>query len=1093
MLSAAQRAAATRVGQDVCVMAGPGSGKTRVLVERFAWLVDERKVQPSTILAFTFTEKAANEIRKRLAEHFQGRPALREEIENAWVSTIHSFCARLLREHAVASGVDPAFAVWDEIEANLELGGAITQALDELAINQPAEFRSLAYALNSWDIAAALAQLYQAMRIATTKPVEAPPKLDFDSFLDEIEGILRGSRAGWTDSQAAQFDIFKAWAAPLLELRGKPVGMEHLTRLRDADWNLGRIKKNGPVAEGMRAIKQQRLPEIRSLVAYYCYLPQRQTLETTLNRAAEIYEERKRARSALDFADLEHYAIRLLKSDAALRGRIQSRFQAILMDEMQDTNPLQWELVELLRTPERFFAVGDVNQSIYGFRHADPQVLRRFSERLKEQQKATDTLRENHRSRPEVLRAVEAVLRGRPGIEAFQFEPKRCFKEKRIPSVEVIVVTAEGEDKVRKEAAWMARRIRELMEELVIQERKDGREIERPLRYSDIAILLRKGGPMEQIEATLREFGVPCVISRGSSFFDAQEVSDLLRLLHVIENPRDEISLAAVLLSPLVGLRDETLVFLKKAGNLADGIQNPALCGVAMEECERLQRFWARLRQARALAGYVSPDYLLAYMAGESGVWDHLPGRAGANVDKLFCLLRRLWAEDPLPLRSLLKRLQKMRDAASESEAPPSEPGDVVRMMSIHAAKGLEFPVVFLSHVHAGVVQSADDLAYSKAYGLGVRWVLPDGSAAVADAIHAAIAKEEKRREEEEADRLLFVAMTRAEQHLVITGATGDQYLSKWPKVISSGLGFEWEGLDKSPVVHKPPERDFEIRLFRTNATPENPYGPAAASADEGVVEVAPPERADQFDSTASITALVEFSKCPRRWFLGNYLGFQPRPFVAFGDKSEEGEEPAGMEFGTLVHRVLAGEAVDEAEPEAWEMAERFRAGELGRRAAAALRMGRETPFVWALEDVVLRGQVDLWFEETDGQLVIVDYKTDRLDPKIRHDRLEAYSLQLRFYAAALSRQWKKPVKEAWVYLLREGEAAPAPLGGEEELRAVVQEFCKAQDRLDFPMREGPQCHGCQFHGNLCPGLQIASPIDAADPGAGVIQIQNAD
>lgn len=1052
-------------------MAGPGSGKTRVLVERFAWLVEERKTPPSAILAFTFTEKAAHEIRKRLAEHFQNRPGLREEIENAWVSTIHSFCARLLREHAVASGVDPAFGVWDEIEASLELEAAIIQALDELAINRRAEFRDLVYALNSWDLATALARLYQATRITTVRPEETPPKLDFDSFLGEIEEILQGSRAGWTESQVKQFDIFKAWAAPLLELRGSPVSMEHLTRLRDADWNLGRIKKNDPVADGMKAIKKERLPAIRSLVAYYCYLPQRRTLEAALNRVAEIYEERKRARSALDFADLEHYAIRLLKSDEALRRRIQSRFQAILMDEMQDTNPLQWELVELLHTPKRLFAVGDVNQSIYGFRHADPDVLRRFSQRLREQQRAIDTLRENHRSRPEVLRAVEAVVGGRPGIEAFQFEPKRCFKEKPVPSVEVIVVTAlEGEDKVRKEAAWMARRIRELTGTLLIQERQDGREVERPLRYSDIAILLRKGSPMEQMEATLREFGIPCVISRGSSFFDAQEVSDLLRLLHVIENPRDEISLAAVLLSPLVGLRAETLVFLKKAGNLADGMQNPELSGAATDECERLRRFCARLRQARTLAGYVSPDYLLAYVAGESGSLDDLTPRARANADKFLSLLRRLWAEDPLPLRSLLKRIHKIRDAASESEAPPSEPGDVVRMMSIHAAKGLEFPVVFLSHVHAGVVRSADDLAYSKEHGLGVRWMLPDGSAAVADAIHAAIAAEEKRREEEEADRLLFVAMTRAEQHLVITGATGDRYLSRWPEVISGGLGFAWEGLDEAPVVLRPPKHDFEIRLFRTNATPENPYGPDAAGAEEAVIEVAPPERAGQFDSTASITALIEFYECPRRWFLGSYLGFRQRPPVVFGDDSEEDEpeEAAGLEFGALVHRLLAGGNAGDAEPEAWEMTERFRASDLARRAAAALRRGQETPFVWALEDVVLRGQIDLWFEEADGRLVVVDYKTDRLDSKIRNDRLKAYSLQLRYYAAALSRQWKKPVKEAWLYLLREGKAEPVALGGEEELRAVVQAFCQAQDRLDFPMREGPQCHVCKFHGNLC-------------------------
>jgi len=1063
-----QQGAATRWGQDVCVAAGPGSGKTRVLVERFVWLVEERRVPPSAIVAFTFTEKAANELRKRLRERFEARQEMQEEIERAWVSTIHAFCARLLREHSLAAGIDPEFAVFDEPEARQALSEAAEQALDELAIGNPAELHALLASLNEWDLAGGLCRLHAAMRVGVARPAAPRPQISFEQFLDQVEGVLRASLEGWKPAQIEEFQKLRAWAAPLLALRGRPVSEEHLRRLTEPPVNLNRVKRSSPVAEQIKTLRETAKAASAALVYEY-YLPQRRTIEALLERMSRVYEAGKRARSALDFSDLEHLAIRLLESDPELRQKLSGRFQAILLDETQDTNPLQWRLIELLRTPDCFFAVGDVNQSIYRFRHAEPRVFMQFIREVERGNKFVDRLRQNYRSRPEILKAVEAVCSDIDGIEKVSFEPQRRFEPKPVPSVEVLAVSgARAEDLVRKEAAWVAARIRELVGTLAVQQRVDGEEIVRPLEFSDIGILLRKSEPMEQFEAVLRQSGIPCVIARGSHFFKTPEVTDLVRLLHVLENPRDEISLAAVLRSPLVGVSDDALVRMKAAGHLAEALEGEPDPAMDSEDAGRLAIFRRQLAELREMTGYVSPDVFLARVLDESNYWDGLPVRARANIDKFLALVREQWSARPRPLRELLDEVAALRDAGAEAEAPPDDSANAVRMMTIHQAKGLEFPVVFLAHAHTGVNQSQPDLLYSKDFGLGVRWRLPDGEQSAPDFIHRTIAEYEKQREAEEAHRLLFVAMTRAEQHLVVSFSVGRRTLSDWPGLIAKGWGFSLEEVDLEPQIIQAEGRGFQIRLLRTSAPAPRTEGAVVCDEAPAVQLVPRSPRTAQYDSATSVTALAHFRECPRRWLLGRHIGFRAAQAVAAGESEAGG---GGLEFGSAVHRLLAGADSGGAPAEIQEMAARFQTSELAARARAAVRCERESPFVFAMDDVVLRGQIDLWFEEADGNLVVVDYKSDQFDPETRQARLEAYKTQLRFYAAALSRQWNKRVKEAWLYLLRENTAEPVALNGEEELVALLDEFRRAQEELDFPMRPGPQCRSCEFYRQLCPGL----------------------
>jgi CRISPR/Cas system-associated exonuclease Cas4 (RecB family) len=277
--------------------------------------------------------------------------------------------------------------------------------------------------------------------------------------------------------------------------------------------------------------------------------------------------------------------------------------------------------------------------------------------------------------------------------------------------------------------------------------------------------------------------------------------------------------------------------------------------------------------------------------------------------------------------------------------------------------------------------------------------------------------------------------------------------------------------LDAQPEIITPEGCDFSVRLWRTDQIAKNSFDSAITNEEDSAVLLAQPGRAGQYDSTASVTALVRFRECPRRYFLGNYLGWQTaKPLSVDFEEEPEREAPdemGGAELGQAVHDWLAGVREGTPDPNVVELASRFESSELGKRAARADRSGRETALIFALDELVLRGQIDLWFEE-GGELIIVDYKTDRFQEQTRAQKLENYGMQLRFYAAALSRQLGRKVDKICLYLLREDHAEFIDVGSEDLLSALIQDFRSSQELLEFPMREGDHCRKCSFYDGLC-------------------------
>jgi ATP-dependent helicase/nuclease subunit A len=987
ILSDDQRRAVERIGQDVCVVAGPGSGKTRVLTERFAWLVETHGVDPDAILAITFTEKAANEIKSRLIQRFVGRPqsremrGTRESIERAWVSTIHGFCARVLQENAIRAGLPPDFKVLDQPAADRLERAAAEESLDALYREHPERMRRLLEALDlstqdgrQPDLAESLVTLYESMRSSgITEIPHAAATPDCLNVARELaSSLVTGPLPGGADGPR-----LRAWASEFL---AQP-DLEVLARF---DFNLTRVGRNRAATQ----LKKESLPALEAQLVGEWYADLRDLLCAAIARIEATYRTKKRQQSAVDFADLEEFTVALLESDEAVQLEVSGRFEHVLMDELQDTNRLQWRLVNLLRSS--FFGVGDINQSIYGFRHADPEVFAEYRDELRSSGAEIDELKENHRSRAQILATVSSMLDGQPGIEARPLEAHAKFDPVGI-AVERLV--GRGEESQQVEADLVATRIRQFV---------DSREFE----YGDIAVLVRTLSSTAPFERAFDRLKIPFLLTGGRTFLEARETRDLLALLAALVNPLDDIPLVGVLRGPLVGLTDHQIFQMTREGWRTE--------------------FEGRFGRVRELAGFIAPDHLIAMALDQCGYTTGLSERSRANVEKLLAWLRREFRDRPRPLAELLEDLEALRWTQSVAEAPPPEAGDVVRMMTIHAAKGLEFPVVFVSALHRGPDRRKPVIALSREAGLGIQWRNPVTGQGCSDPSHQAIIDQMDRQEQAEENRLLYVAMTRAQDRLILSHAERKR-ASAWQKLAES-----------VPESAAPPE-PVEGAL-------------AAAGIAEEVLD--PPEVSGQYDSAVSVTSVAMFQACPRKYYLGRYLGLDPA-----ADRPGTG----AIELGLDVHRALAGEFVESAE--AKELSSRFRSSDLGGRAESAKRVEREFDFLFETEDVIVRGQIDLWFEE-GGELVIVDYKTDRDE-----SAGEGYALQLRLYALALEHYAGCRPNRAVLHYLRSDRIVEISLGDADlaGARSAVRELKQAQNRLQFPLRVGEQCRKCLFWGGVCP------------------------
>ncbi|ACG72572.1 UvrD/REP helicase [Anaeromyxobacter sp. K] len=914
-------------------------------------------------------------------------------------------------------------------------------------------------------------------------PADEPAALAARARLDDAARALLGARAEASTAGARALVEAVARAREALrpgDLDGalSADGLARLGGLAEALRGRRVLKADGPALREAREALAAAWEALEPLAAGVLAAPQQAELARLVEDAEARYAARKASARAVDFDDLLLRARDLLRADPGVRTELRGRLRALLVDEYQDVNPVQQEVFELVAGPDGgaagpvLVAVGDLKQSIYRFRGADVAVFARLIRRLGAGQGRVLHLSENHRSAPAVLDLVNEVsaraFRPPPGApprddelafgEHDRLVPTR--PEALRPACEVLEDGAEGNaaERREREAEAIAARIRALVSGAAgveVRER-DGVTARRP-RFGDVAILFRRLTQIAPYERALRAAGIPYRLARGGGFYQAPEVRDLGELLAALADPSDAVAWAALLRSPACAVSDGSLVLLARAGlgrlawlapaelaaevdRAAAGAQageDAAAAGpgasppadvapraIPADEWARLLRLLAAHRTLHALRDRVPVGELLAravealdldaaLLAGPDGE------RRAVNLEKALALAARFGEDGGTPAE-LAAHLR------AQAARPPREPeaeleaADAVSLLSVHQAKGLEWPVAFVPDLGARARADLRRALLDRDGRLCVALFDPAREAFVETAALARARDDDRRSAAAESRRLLYVALTRARDLLVLSG---------------EGSGAEtWRGMVEAGLAERPDlARRIPVAEDVAAAMADAPPAPARAAASTAEPLAPPPlaPPAPPAATRAAVTELAEYARCPRRHLLGRVLGI-PEPRGAPG--VPPGDDPGrATARGTLAHAMLAEtdlgapplerraqlaaaaarRGYDPASPGVRRIlleVARFAESPGGRELALAAREGRllrEVPFLLRLGPgdgapaVYLVGALDALVQERrGGGLTVVDYKY----ATPRAGAAERYRLQLLAYVLAAAR-----------------------------------------------------------------------------------------
>jgi ATP-dependent exoDNAse (exonuclease V) beta subunit len=952
-----QAAAIGAGGGDVLLEAGAGTGKTGVMVDRYCRLVCERGVSPDAVLAFTFTEKAAAELRQRIrtelsrrAERGSARAAeVVAAIGSAWMMTIHGFCNRVLAAHPVAAGVDPGFRVLDAPEAGRAAHEGFDAALEEFMAEGGAAREDLVATFEVEGLRGLLAGVHAELRSRG----EAEPRLPDPPRPDPEAAVRRAAAAA---------------AEALEELRPEDPKRELLERA------VARLGAPGPLPalEELRALRTE--SRAKPLASY------REAIEAAIARTAEAgeggeayrhmgellglfsaaYEAAKERRAALDFEDLQILAARLLER-AEIGEAYRSRFSHLLVDEFQDTNRLQLRLIEALHGPgTELVAVGDELQSIYGFRHADLDVFRRHRRQVAERADAElMRLSGNFRSSPQVIGAVNLIGEALLGDDyapltvgaAPSLEPSRADD----PTVELLLTAREGWDgdgidlqpaidsstplNCLAEARFLSARLRALADTGVPR--------------GEMVVLLRAFTHLDAYEDSLERAGLAPYVVGGRGYWSQQQVADLCALLATIANPLEDQALFGALASPACGAAPDTLWLLRAAagggrhvwpaleravGRGEAELADPGrLAQIPGSELGLLEEFAGRIESLRERQGRLGLAGLIEAAATETGydlaVLMRPAGEARlANVRKLASLAASYESREGRDLRGLLEFLGDRAASDSDARAATAAEGhDGVRIMTVHNAKGLEFEVVAVPDLSRSLLAGTRPplLALGREepprVGMQLRR-LGSGSINLYD--HAELSEEARRRDSEESLRLFHVAATRARRRLILSGVVkpepgrerrpgtpvverlvdalgaprdADTELAVPPPQPRAGLDGSFAPSRLAVRVNLPsPERAAELTALRREAAPERPLGVGPPPLIERRPPIVPAR-------PLSYTAIAAYEECPYRFYMERVLGLS-RPEA--GDRGVPSSRYAEERYAAREERSARGAAV---------------------------------------------------------------------------------------------------------------------------------------------------------------------------------------
>lgn len=1186
--------------KNLLVSAAAGSGKTAVLVERIIQLILRDQVNIDEMLIVTFTQAAAGEMRERISRALlheleandQNGEYLRSQINllsRASISTLHAFCMDVVRRYFHVVDISPNFRVGDATETTLLKTEALEELLESEYEKGDADFLRLVemygggrddsplqdliariyefvqskpdplgwlqertddfnieaddFADSIWcrkitrQLQIELAGVEELFEEALSKTRLPRGPISYEAALQSDISIAEGLKAALPESLQSFYERLKQVRHISLARAGKDIDpqlQEEVKKLRDQGKKIIKEMQTKILFQSPEDFCRD-LNDLHPSIEYLCHLVQ---------AFSERYQEQKMDQGIVDFNDLEHYALTILK-DQEIAGEYQQRYTYVFVDEYQDSNLVQETILNLIKNPDNLFLVGDVKQSIYRFRLADPSLFMEkyttFALEADEYKRRID-LNINFRSRPAIIAGVNDVFSRIMSAACGEIEydesvylhagvemPVDLDEEMDGPPLELILLEKNSESNlteeptdeseledigdVEAEARVAARRVKELNGQLFYDSKMG---CCRPLEYRDMVVLLRAARqPADVFFETFMAEGIPVYADVERGYFQTLEINIFMNLLRLIDNKRQDIPLVSVMRSPIGGFSLEDMITVR-AGSQAPNYYE-ALEEYVEKHNDSLQRtlldFINQLNSWKEESRFMNMDEFIWHLLLITGFYRYVGAMPGGlqRQANLRILLERANQYQSTSLRGLfnfIKFVDKLRTGIADMGMAKilSENENVVRIMSIHKSKGLEFPVVIVAGLGRGF--NAGDTRASvlihKDLGLGPCYVNPELRITRDTIARIALKHSIKMETLAEEMRILYVACTRPREKLILMGSIRDlaARVKKWGKAISPfqltrGLcHLDWIG----PVVMRHPDGKILRELdsvpqaeleecpfnyhLRVNIINRSGCNLVALTREHKMdldqilgghmLKGGSPEKdmlwtrlswkypyseAIMIPSKISVSQVknLQASGLESLQQTGTSMTIEPK-FMQIAANGKATSELGGAAKGTIMHFVMqhldlkrvrneaeieaqieglvSRELIGEEEARAADpgkVMEFFRSA-LGQRVLKADRVHREVPFNlrcqadsiftgWkdSGEELLLQGVIDLYFEE-GADLVLVDYKTDRVTPKNREELIARYRVQILLYQNALERILGRRVKSSFLYLFDSGE-----------------------------------------------------------------------
>ncbi len=1163
-------------GCNMLVSAAAGSGKTTTMVGRILHLLVQDHAAVDKMLIVTFTNAAAasmkaklqSELIKEIAADSGDARWLQKQLDLlhiAPISTMHSFCRSVVASHFHQAGVDPGFKVAEDAESRALMSESMDELFESRYESGDPEFWRLldvfAGSRTDQGLRDAVENVYAFSRnqpdpsgwldrsVYAYDPVEFLRSPSYQVLVGEaisqciiaeracrralrlvqeegLSGIVEGWIKGVLDVACSlQASIANRGLPAVYECACDPAAFNQPRKCLDSAMNkeeiqslmkqardsLKDLKQDEVLGAGLERLSR-RLSAMSGVVSALC---------TLVNDFAALYMDKKLERGVLDFGDLEHFALKVLASPGVAQ-EYRDRFTHIFIDEYQDSNAVQEAIVSAICNEHNTFMVGDVKQSIYQFRSADPSIfLGKYRSYTSDGPDKKLVLSDNFRSSPAMVDALNYLFERimSPGLGDVAYDKDAALRAGRTDTAGVPVelhiiregmqetvsngnggdngepaaaaepgdeengcapssdeeASPEELERIEKEAALAVSAIRQIMAGDV--QDKDTRE-PRLARYSDIAVLLRAPRSCAwAFVSALSQAGIPAYADYSGGWFDAVEVETVLNLLRAVDNSRQDIPLLAVMRSPVGSFTIDELIEIRAQNK---GIPwHQAVRAMSAQENGlgiKIRLLLERLDRWRSDSLVMPLEPLIWKLYGDTGYYDiagALPGGAQrrANLRALAARAGQFEHGVHRGIWSFLRFVDRLRQGEMDinAGAVTSEGEDAVRIMSVHRSKGLEFPAVIVSGLARGFNQrdARDNILCHKDLGIGVRFLDPALGVRGDTAVRRALALQKRSEALSEEMRVLYVALTRARDRLVLTGVV------KADAVDKAVDGFRQEG-DAfllrcknpmqwlvAPLLNDPDtaaSNGWDIRIhdemFKgTDVAVSSPVEwaevrqKAIEQAADGYDEFARrmewvyPHLADTLLPT-SLAASGAYRTADAAEYIarpavpafaqqdsvltGAGLGTVMHTFMSHLDLDKPSMLELQVQLGSMVEKEMLSPV--EAAAVRLDWAHGFADSSIGRRAAASGRLLREEPFVLLMDakalglgesgEIPVQGVIDCCFLDHGGW-VLIDYKTDNVTEETLQGALDHYRSQLGIYEQSLERLTGISVKEKYLYLMR--------------------------------------------------------------------------